>query len=83
MCSCKGGRKSGMCSHILLVTHVEMKCLPQRQRNPLCNLHHMMGKIAGGKKGVGKPKTVKHCLLPENSSDEEEAAAAAPRKLKW
>jgi hypothetical protein len=84
VCSCKGSRKSGMCSHILLVTHVEMKCLPQRQRNPLCNLHHMIGKIAGGKKGVGgktRGRTVKHCLLPEDSSDEEEARA--PKKLKW
>ena len=58
-----------------------MKCQPKSKRNPLCNLHHMMGKISGAKKGVGNPKTVKHCLIPEDSSDEEEAPA--PKKLKW
>ena len=81
LCSCKGARKSGVCSHILLVTHEEMKCQPKSKRNPLCNLHHMMGKISGAKKSSHRPKTVKHCLLPEDSSDEEEAPA--PKKLKW
>ena len=52
LCSCKGARKSGMCAHILLVTHEEMKCQPKAKRNPLCNLNHMMEKISGGKKST-------------------------------
>ena len=73
------------CSHILLVTHEETKCKPKTERKPMYNLHHMVSQIAGGKK-VGKnkagkkPKTVKHCLLPEDSDDDDDSA---PAQLTW
>ena len=43
----------------------------------------MMEKISGGKKSKGgktRGRTVKHCLLPEDSDEEE---TPAPKKLKW
>ena len=46
ICSCKGGCKIGICAHILLVTHDEMKHVAVGQRKALCNLKHMATKIA-------------------------------------
>ena len=80
VCGCKSGRKIGVCAHILLVTHEEMKSTPKDQRKAICNLHYMVGQIAGVKKAVGNPKTVKHCLLREDSSDDDDGL---PLTLMW
>ena len=72
ICLCKGGRKIGICAHILLVTHDEMSHVAIGQRKALCNLRHMATKIAGDKKKVGQPKKVKHCLVAETDDEEED-----------
>mgnify|MGYP006893316183 FL=1 len=72
ICLCKGGRKIGICAHILLVTHDEMSHVAIGQRKALCNLKHMATKIAGDKKKVGQPKKVKHCLVAETDDEEED-----------
>ena len=89
ICHCKGGRKTGICYHILLVTHLVFRKQPLQERLPKYNLHYMMGKIAGAKKGSHRPKRVKHCLQKESSSDEDEddprleGEGEQPRRLKW
>ena len=84
LCGCKGGRKIGLCSHILLVTHEMMKTAPKPQQKAICNLVYMTGEIAGKKKKIGgaKPHKVKHCLLREDSDDDDEVPAPRPQ-LKW
>ena len=80
LCGCKNGRKTGCCSHILVVTHAEMKNSPKERRRAICNLKYMTVKIAGGKKKVGGRHTVKHCLVREDSSDDDDVKELA---LKW
>ena len=80
LCGCKGARKIGMCSHILLVTHEEMKNTPQERRKAICNLNFMVGEIAGASKGTGRPRTVKHCLVREDSDDDDDDL---PTALTW
>ena len=72
LCTCKGARKIGICAHILLVTHEEMKGTPRERRKPVCNLKYMTTKIAGGKRKLGRPTTVKHCLIRDDSSDSDD-----------
>ena len=80
LCGCKYGRKTGMCKHIALVTHAEMKNSPKEQQRAICNLTYMTTKIAGSKKKSSRPAAVKHCLVREDSSDDDEVAALA---LNW
>ena len=83
VCHCKRGRKIGVCSHILFLTHLMMKAGPKDERKAICNIKYAVGEIAGAKRGsAGKPKRVKHCLLREDSDEEEEAPAQA-LLLKW
>ena len=70
ICSCKGGRKIGICAHILLVTHDEMKHVAVGQRKALCNLKHMATKIAGEKKSSSRPSKVRHCLVAETDDED-------------
>ena len=70
LCKCKGCRKIGICSHILLVTHEMMKGLPKREQKANCNLKHMLGGIAGATTKRGPPRRVKNCLQKESSSDD-------------
>ena len=79
VCKCKGCRKIGICSHVLLVTHEMMKGLPRCQRKAINNLTFMTGEIAGASKGRGMPKTMKHCLQKEDSSDDDDEMDHAPR----
>ena len=72
ICSCKGGRKIGICAHILLVTHDEMKHVAVGQRKALCNLKHMATKIAGEKKSSSRPSKVRHCLVAETDDEDED-----------
>ena len=80
LCGCKYARKTGICKHILAVTHAEMKNSPKKQQRAICNLNYMMGKIAGSKKKKGGSHRVKHCLVREDSSDDDEVAEL---RLKW
>ena len=82
LCGCKGARKTGICSHILLVTHEEMKNTPQERRKAICNLNFMVGEIAGASKGTGRPKTVRHCLVREDSDDDDDDVNV-PTALTW
>ena len=69
-CKCKGCRKIGICSHVLLVTHEMMKGLPKREQKASCNLNYMLGGIAGASTKPGRPRRVKHCLQKESSSED-------------
>ena len=85
ICRCKGGRKTGICFHILFVTHMIYKWDTALETRPATyNLSYMGSKIAGAKKRGKRPKRVKHCLLKE-SSDEEEGEEGAPKRrcLEW
>ena len=76
LCRCKRGRKLGVCSHIMFVTHLIMKAGPKEDRKAINNLSYVTGQIAGSKKGkVGHPKRIKHCLQKDSSDEEEEAPA--------
>ena len=79
ICHCKGARKTGICYHILFVTHIILRSRPEEQK-PMYNLFYMNSKIKGASKAGKRPKRVKHCLIREDSSDEEEAP---PSLLKW
>ena len=74
LCRCKRGRKIGVCSHIMFVTHLIMKAGPVEERNALNNLKYVTAQIAGEKKATGKPKRIKDCLTKEPSDGEEEDA---------
>ena len=57
LCLCKRGRKLGVCSHIMFVTHLVMKAGPKEDRKAINNLSYVTRQIAGSKKGkVGHPK---------------------------
>ena len=76
LCRCKRGRKLGVCSHIMFVTHLIMKAGPKKDRKAINNLSYVTGQIAGSKKGkVGHPKRIKHYLQKDSSDEEEEAPA--------
>jgi hypothetical protein len=81
LCHCKGGRKIGVCYHILLTTHLIMKAGQKSEQKAINNLNYMVGKIDGAKKGSGQPKSVKHCLVREDSSDDEEEPVL--NLIKW
>jgi hypothetical protein len=81
LCKCKGCRKIGICSHILLVTHEMMKELPKREQKANCNLNHMLGGIAGASTKRGPPRRVKNCLQKESSSDDSDDGEDA--ELQW
>ena len=74
LCRCKRGRKIGVCSHIMFVTHLIMKAGPAEERFALNNLKYVTAQIAGAKKATGKPKRIKDCLTKEQSDDDEEDA---------
>ena len=83
LCRCKGGRKVGVCYHILFVTHVIMKSHKKDEQKAINNLNYMLGQIKGAKKGKGaNNKKIKHCLQREDSSDDDEQQAAVPA-LTW
>ena len=82
VCCCKRGRKIGVCSHIMFVTHLIMKAGPKEERKALNNLMYVTKQIAGASKKVGPPKRIKHCLQKEDS-DEEEEATSGPLLLTW
>ena len=75
LCRCKRGRKIGVCSHIMFVTHLIMKAGPAEERFALNNLKYVTAQIAGAKKkgSAGPPKKIGHCLQKESSDEEEEA----------
>ena len=76
LCRCKRGRKLGVCSHIMFVTHLIMKAGPKEDRKAINNLSYVTGQIAGSSRGkAGKPKRIKHCLQKDSSDEEEEAPA--------
>ena len=75
LCRCKRGRKLGVCSHIMFVTHLIMKAGPKEDRKAINNLSYVTGQIAGAKKGAVRPKRIKHCLQKDSSDEEEEAPA--------
>ena len=75
LCRCKRGRKLGVCSHIMFVTHLIMKAGPKEDRKAINNLSYVTGQIAGAKKGAVRPKRIKHCLQKDSSDEEEEALA--------
>ena len=77
LCRCKRGRKLGVCSHIMFVTHLIMKAGPKEDRKAINNLSYVTGQIAESKraKGAPPPKRVKHCLQKDSSDEEEEAPA--------
>ena len=75
--------QSGLCSHILLVTHEEMKCTPRERRKAICNLNYMTDKIHGSKKKKGGSHTVKDCLTCEDSSDDDDDDDGPPLALRW
>ena len=75
VCSCKGCRKYGICSHILAINHI------LRYHNMRTELR-AIGKSSGSKKGGGNGKRIPPALTraPErapDSSDEEEERLAA------
>ena len=85
VCRCKGGRKTGLCYHILFVTHMILKGGDPSQRKPTHNLKYMNQMIKGATKKGHRPKKVKDCLQKEDSSDDE-ATREEKRKtlsLKW
>ena len=76
---CKGGRKTGICYHILFVTHMIMKDDPNPDNQKRTyNLNYMNSKVAGARRDgkKGRPKRIKHCLMNEDSSDEDDAQLA-------
>ena len=75
-CECKGGRKTGMCAHILAVTHTILKAQPVEEQKKLsyCNIK-LMGKAltdkskARGKWLKGKNAAKDLHYLHKDSSD--------------
>ena len=78
-CRCKGGRKIGMCSHILVVTHLIMKARPHAERSVEHNVKYMVANVAGHRP-AHRPKKVKHFLLREDSDGE---ADSSPLQYEW
>ena len=81
LCRCKGGRKTGICYHILAVTHLIMRALPEDEQLAICNVKDMAQAINKTNKKLhgGKQKKPKHCLALDDSDDE---AALEERELR-
>lgn len=84
ICRCKGARKTGICSHILLTTHVIMAHLPKEEQQSVCNLKYMMTQISGaklGKKGKGgRAKTIGLALEREATNPTDDNS---PLRITW
>ena len=85
VCRCKRGRKIGVCSHIMFVTHLMMKGGPRAERKSINNLTYVTKQIAGSKRGrAGRPKRIKHCLQKDSSDeDDEDYMPNTKRRLLW
>ena len=74
----------GICSHILLTTHIVMSHQPKEEQQSICNLKHMMNQIAGAKLGKagkgGRAKTIGLALEMEATNPTDDNAA---RCITW
>lgn len=85
-CPCKGARKTGICYHILGVTHCIMKALPREEQHTICNVKYMATLIDGKpKKGHRRKKKNPwgHCLQRDDSDEEEDDDVPPPLALQW
>ena len=70
-CPCKGARKTGICSHILVVTHIMVRDGDEADRKPIYNLKYMMSDI-GERRGRGRGKGAGNCMQCSSSDEEPE-----------
>ena len=90
-CECKGGRKTGMCAHILAVTHTILKAQPVEEQKKLsyCNLKLMGKALTDKSKERGKwlkgQKAAKdlHFLHKDSSDDNSEDSNSDDSAEEW
>ena len=80
ICRCKICRKTGMCKHILLTTHVIMASRGPEERKAICNLKYMCSKTGGAKKGKGRAKAISLALEREPANIDDNNA---PLQITW
>jgi hypothetical protein len=88
LCYCKGCRKIGVCSHLLLITHVIAAGGAEEDKKAHLNLKWMNSQISARKdksskkknKG-GRPKLIRHCLQREDSDGDD--TGPPPLALCW
>ena len=80
ICRCKICRKTGMCKHVLLTTHIIMASRGPEERKAICNLKYMCSKTGGAKKGKGRAKAISLALEREPANIDDNNA---PLQITW